>query len=935
MSISYPLYRSKYRFSQVSIDIFPPILCRLLAGLLVVIHLPVAESQSPSSPSLPPQFVCQLRCTALCLQKNATDSCFDNCTSYNNLNLCSDQPCWNSCKDLGPPSGNTNIGTPQNIEVSNLNSRAVIRWQPVPEASGYVIQYKNVQDNEFTGSKIESSTAVDFLPRPQNYGACDPFQIRIIAISSNGASQPSPVVTVEAPLPYVDPKLNLVTMNYISQPYEKDFYQANGTVEIEFSYSNSDWPLGDEDLIITPSFHMIMCSDPDLSQGIPEAEFVPGKEVRTLVGQVGSDMMYRKCKFLYYVESISSKQCKDSTNRIEFPPPQDLQTVIIQCSTVNNAPCSEEPNYAHPNCGVADSIKYTIIPTPNSDGVHNLTLNVTFVPQPQRNPSDPPDLYYEGIYGPAVNYAKLNYNNSLILTGINKDQLYGLTICAIKDVHNTTLPNVLSTDKSVRPKANPILVKSEAPNISTIAHSAPLIQSESTLIDDLIEVDAEQFLKIRVKRNKPATNESDVEFSGDDYQNPTFYEALDFSGEIDENGTTFEILGNSTEEINFTEQNEGSGLMYKMLKMNENRDDFEGSSSGEEIEFSGTEPGEEHAENCTLLDDNNTIIPCDQTIESKSVVGIIIGCVLGGLALIAVSAGLAFWWMSKKNREKLLKFKMSMGSDITPRYTDMPKKLVNMLACITDSEPLCLIVEYCSDGDLLHFLRDRCKYMMKLDELKINYHECPIDDNYDPDMIVTLKQLLMFAVQVSYGLEYLSQKGYIHRDVAARNVLVHEKNACKIGDFGLCRYIYSESPHYKSKLQGGRLPLKWMSPEAIRHYEFSSMSDVWSFGVLLFEIITLGGTPYPGIQPEDMLSYLEEDGRMDQPDNCPDDLKRKFPEDYSYLKLDAARDYYNVTYEKKPDTTIVIHEINDRELEDVKDIKEISEIKEPKEIEVK
>lgn len=91
---------------------------------------------------------------------------------------------------------------------------------------------------------------------------------------------------------------------------------------------------------------------------------------------------------------------------------------------------------------------------------------------------------------------------------------------------------------------------------------------------------------------------------------------MDFSGEIDENSTTFEILDNSTEEINFTEQNEGSGLMYKMLKINENLDDFEGSSSGEEIEFSGTEPGEEHAENCTLLDDNNTITPCDQTSRS-------------------------------------------------------------------------------------------------------------------------------------------------------------------------------------------------------------------------------------------------------------------------------------------------------------------------------
>lgn len=75
-----------------------------------------------------------------------------------------------------------------------------------------------------------------------------------------------------------------------------------------------------------------------------------------------------------------------------------------------------------------------------------------------------------------------------------------------------------------------------------------------------------------------------------------------------------------------------------------------------------------------------------------------------------------------------------------------------MLACMTESEPLCLIVEYCNNGDLLHYLRERCKYMMKLDDLSINYHEPPNDENYDPNMIITLKQLLQFAVQISYGL---------------------------------------------------------------------------------------------------------------------------------------------------------------------------------------
>ncbi|KJH49621.1 protein tyrosine kinase [Dictyocaulus viviparus] len=250
------------------------------------------------------------------------------------------------------------------------------------------------------------------------------------------------------------------------------------------------------------------------------------------------------------------------------------------------------------------------------------------------------------------------------------------------------------------------------------------------------------------------------------------------------------------------------------------------------------------------------------------------------------------------------------------------ERLVNMLACITESEPLCLIMEYCNDGDLLRFLRERCKYMIKLDEAGINYHEAPIDDNYDIDMVITLKQLLMFAVQVSYGLEYLASKGFVHRDVAARNVLVHEKNTCKIGDFGLCRNLYTENSLYKSK--GGRLPLKWMSPEAIRHYEFSAQSDVWAFGVLLFEIITLGGSPYPSVPPEEMLSFLERGGRMGRPDNCPDNFYEvmcecwtinpehrpdflsirhklaaqleEITEEYCYLTLDAQKDYYNVQY---------------------------------------
>ncbi len=126
----------------------------------------------------------------------------------------------------------------------------------------------------------------------------------------------------------------------------------------------------------------------------------------------------------------------------------------------------------------------------------------------------------------------------------------------------------------------------------------------------------------------------------------------------------------------------------------------------------------------------------------------------------------------------------------------------------------------------------------------------------------------------------------IHRDLAARNILVTDNDQMKIGDFGLCRSIDSNDTYYQSR--GGNLPLKWMPPESIKHFEFSIKSDVyvfeqidiyiskmysrWSYGIVLFELITIGGSPYPGIQPHDLLSYLIDGNRMTQPNNCPDEL---------------------------------------------------------------
>jgi serine/threonine protein kinase len=197
------------------------------------------------------------------------------------------------------------------------------------------------------------------------------------------------------------------------------------------------------------------------------------------------------------------------------------------------------------------------------------------------------------------------------------------------------------------------------------------------------------------------------------------------------------------------------------------------------------------------------------------------------------------------------------------------ERIVNMLCCVTSSEPMCLAVEYCSDGNLLQFLRRRRKYMLDMEGRGIDWLHLDDSDQVDGTMALSLKDLLSFSWQVCVGLQFLGQKGFVHRDIAARNALVHEGKKVKIGDFGLCRFVDKDNSYWG---RGGRLPIKWMAPEAIKSFEFSAKSDAWSFGVLLFEVVTLGGSPYPGIQPVDLGAYLETGKRMDRPENCPEAL---------------------------------------------------------------
>ncbi|XP_078269659.1 fibroblast growth factor receptor 2-like isoform X2 [Rhinoraja longicauda] len=188
------------------------------------------------------------------------------------------------------------------------------------------------------------------------------------------------------------------------------------------------------------------------------------------------------------------------------------------------------------------------------------------------------------------------------------------------------------------------------------------------------------------------------------------------------------------------------------------------------------------------------------------------------------------------------------------------KNIINLLGACTQDGPLYVIVEFTSKGNLREYLRARRPPGM----------EYTFDINRVSNEQLTFKDLVSCTYQVARGMEYLASQKCIHRDLAARNVLVTENNVMKIADFGLARDVHNID--YYKKTTNGRLPVKWMAPEALFDRVYTHQSDVWSFGVLMWEIFTLGGSPYPGIPVEELFKLLKEGHRMDRPANCTNDL---------------------------------------------------------------
>ncbi|XP_035679517.1 tyrosine-protein kinase receptor Tie-1-like [Branchiostoma floridae] len=190
------------------------------------------------------------------------------------------------------------------------------------------------------------------------------------------------------------------------------------------------------------------------------------------------------------------------------------------------------------------------------------------------------------------------------------------------------------------------------------------------------------------------------------------------------------------------------------------------------------------------------------------------------------------------------------------KITAFHPNVVSLLGYCSNSESLMLILEYVRHGNLLTVLRnDRVARDVTYKNL---HHESKTLQN---------KDLISFAWQVAKGMAFLASKQCIHRDLAARNVLVGENRTCKISDFGLAR----DGPEYR-KLTQSRLPLRWMAPETLYDRVYSTRSDVWSFGILLYEISTLGSIPYPTISNKEVAAAVQSGYVMPKPAHCTDQL---------------------------------------------------------------
>ncbi|CAH2236371.1 jg10751 [Pararge aegeria aegeria] len=185
--------------------------------------------------------------------------------------------------------------------------------------------------------------------------------------------------------------------------------------------------------------------------------------------------------------------------------------------------------------------------------------------------------------------------------------------------------------------------------------------------------------------------------------------------------------------------------------------------------------------------------------------------------------------------------------------------VVRLLGVVSQGQPTLVVMELMECGDLKTYLRSH-----RPDS------ESSLPKKGTANVPPTLQSILQMAIEIADGMAYLSAKKFVHRDLAARNCMVAGDLTVKVGDFGMTRDIY-ETDYYRKGTKG-LLPVRWMSPESLKDGVFSSNTDVWSYGVVLWEMATLAMQPYQGLSNEQVVRYVVEGGVMERPEHCPDRL---------------------------------------------------------------
>ncbi|CAG2170716.1 unnamed protein product, partial [Oppiella nova] len=199
--------------------------------------------------------------------------------------------------------------------------------------------------------------------------------------------------------------------------------------------------------------------------------------------------------------------------------------------------------------------------------------------------------------------------------------------------------------------------------------------------------------------------------------------------------------------------------------------------------------------------------------------------------------------------------------------------IVKLIGIVSIENPVLVLMEYMVNGDLKNYLR-------------LNRPDS--DENPNP-RVPTWNRIFQMAIEISDGMAYLAARKFVHRDLAARNCMVAEDLTVKIGDFGMTRDIYDND--YYRKRDCGLIPVRWMSPESLKDGMFTTYSDIWAYGVVLYEMVTLGAQPYQGCSNETVLQNVIKGYRLPEPENCPKKLWKIMQ--FCWRKHPKARPSFN------------------------------------------